>query len=198
MKQDNEFGKIPDFNSNSNLNSQQVSLLTPLREFVRDRGRLPFAGELPTESEILTTYTNFYQPFSLIVQQTNEQEWNAIAARHRSHLLLNLALKNTPLQLPPNLQKFSDFAPIIQNDIKSFFLTYQNLGKLANELSLKLCQYGHKKYCEKSPLGKKLPAALLYINISALESLDPVLRYYEGLAHPSLFRNTPRNHPNQI
>jgi len=182
MKQDNEFVKIPDFNSLSNLNSQQVSLLTPLMEFVRDRGRLPFAGELPTESEILTIYTNFEQAFALILQHTNEQEWNAIAARHRSHLLLNLALKNTPLQLPPNLQKFSDFTPLIQNDIKSFFLTYQNAGKLANDFSLKLCQYGHKKYCEKSPIGKKLPSAL-YIHIAALESLDPVLRYYEGLAH---------------
>jgi DNA phosphorothioation-associated putative methyltransferase len=183
MKQDNKFVQIPDFNSHSNLNSQQVSQLTPLMEFVRDRGRLPFAGELPTESELLTTYTNFNQAFALILQHTNEQEWNAIVARHRSHLLLNLALKNTPLQLPPNLQKFSDFPPFIQNDIKSFFGTYQNAGQLANELSLKLCQYGHKKYCEKSPIGKKLPGAL-YIHISALEYLNPVLRYYEALARP--------------
>lgn len=70
----------------------------------------------------------------------------------------------------------------LQHDIRAFFGTYKNACEQADQL---LFQAGDADSiddaCKRSPIGKLLPNAL-YIHKSAVDSLEPVLRIYEGCA----------------
>jgi DNA phosphorothioation-associated putative methyltransferase len=74
----------------------------------------------------------------------------------------------------------------LQRDLRAFFGSYSQACRLADDL---LCQVGNPELvdeaCRNSPVGKLLPNAL-YIHRSALESLSPLLRVYEGCARAYL------------
>ena len=68
----------------------------------------------------------------------------------------------------------------LQRDIRAFFGSYANGCRRADDL---LFRAGDAEAvddaCRRSPVGKLLPNAL-YVHRRALESLDPLLRVYEG------------------
>jgi DNA phosphorothioation-associated putative methyltransferase len=68
----------------------------------------------------------------------------------------------------------------LQRDIRIFFGAYKKACERADEL---LFQAGDSdaidEACRRSPIGKLLPNSL-YVHRSALESLEPILRVYEG------------------
>jgi DNA phosphorothioation-associated putative methyltransferase len=68
----------------------------------------------------------------------------------------------------------------LQRDMRAFFGTYTKACRTADEL---LFQAGRAEAidaaCRRSPVGKLLPNALC-VHRSALDSLDPLLRIYEG------------------
>ena len=157
--------------------------LKPLMDFVSDRGRLPVQDELANAPELIAEFGKIQRAFKLILQATDEAEWDAIAYRRSLDIQVYLAL--TQFSQRP---KFKQLAPEIQLDIKAFFGNYQEACEVADQ---KLFSLGKPEIiraaCQKSKIGKLLPTAL-YVHVSALEALDPHLRIYEGCASRTIGR----------
>ncbi|QLE55603.1 DNA phosphorothioation-associated putative methyltransferase [Nostoc sp. TCL26-01] len=157
--------------------------LTPLMEFFTQRGRLPSKGELANEAELLGEFGNFRRAFAVVLQATDEAEWDAIAYRRSLDIQVYLALTHFD-QRP----KFHQLAPEIRHDIKAFFGSYDEACNVADQ---KLFSLGRPKVvqtaCEKSKIGK-LTRGALYVHVSALPAIDPLLRIYEGCASRTIGR----------
>ncbi len=157
--------------------------LAPLMAFVTERGRLPVKGELPEEAQLVSEFGSLRRAFKVILQATDEADWDAIAYRHSLDILVYLALNQfgqrpTPLQL----------APEIRHDIKAFFGDYQEACEVADKMLFSLGKPGVvAKSCRQSNIGKHLPTAL-YVHVSAIAQLDPLLRIYEGCASRTMGR----------
>ncbi|PPS45014.1 DNA phosphorothioation-associated putative methyltransferase [Chroococcidiopsis sp. TS-821] len=158
-------------------------LLTPLINFVTERGRLPVKGELAAQSEILLEFGTFRRAYNVILQATDEAEWDAIAYRRSLDILVYLAL--TQFGKRPG---FNQLAPELRQDIKAFFGTYQEACQVADKMLFSLGKPGVvAQTCKQSKIGKLLPTAL-YVHVSALPELDPLLRIYEGCASRTIGR----------
>ncbi len=154
--------------------------LEPLIKFYTKRGRLPVQGELEpeTEEKILEEFVSIRRAFKVILQATDEAEWDAIAYRRSLDIQVYLAL----VQFEEKRPRFSKLPAKIRHDIKAFFGTYRDACEVADE---KLFSLGEPKIikaaCKKSKIGKLTPSAL-YVHIKALWELEPLLRIYEGCA----------------
>lgn len=158
-------------------------LLAPLMTFFTERGRLPTLEELP-ETEVLSTeFGNLRRAFQIILQATNPQEWDAISDRRRQDLLVYLALSHFGRR-----PKLRDLAPVIQTDIKSLFGGYQQACTAAD---LMLMSLGNlevvEERCKSSEIGQKRSSSL-WVHVSVIETLDPLLRLYEGCASRTIGR----------
>ncbi|OKH19841.1 DNA phosphorothioation-associated methyltransferase [Hydrococcus rivularis NIES-593] len=159
------------------------SLLTPLMEFVTQRGRLPTKGELENESELRVEFGTIRRAFQVISQVTDKEEWDAIAQKRRQDLLLYLALSRFG-----NRPKSRQLSSTVREDIKALFGGYKQACILADAMLLSLRDLDKiAALCQNSPVGKKFRHSLL-IHISALETLKPLLRLYEGCASRTVGR----------
>ena len=158
-------------------------LLAPLMTFFTERGRLPTLEELPETEALSSEFGNLRRAFQIVLQATNPQEWDAISDRRRGDLLVYLALSHFGRR-----PKLRDLAPVIQTDIKSLFGGYQQACTAAD---LMLMSLGNlevvAELCQNSSIGKKLPNSL-WVHVSALDSLDPLLRLFEGCASRTIGR----------
>ncbi len=158
-------------------------LLQPLIEFVSDRGRLPILEELPQEPLINEEFGNLKRAFKVILQATNPDEWDEIAHQRRQDLLVYIALSRFGHR--PKLFQLSE---VMKNDIKGLFGSYKKACNLAD---LMLYSLGDRQiianHCHNSVVGQKRKNSL-WLHISALEKLDPLLRLYEGCASKTLGR----------
>ena len=120
-------------------------------------------------------------PFALVKRVTGVDEWDVIARRITEDLLVYLALGRFRRRPPISALPIG-----LQRDIRAFFGSYAGARRLAD---VRLFQAGEAEAvddaCRRSAVGKLLPNAL-YIHRSALESLDPLLRVYEGCARAYL------------
>ncbi len=158
-------------------------LLTPLMSFITERGRLPSKGELPQETEISTEFGTLKRAYHVILQATDPEEWEAIAQKRRQDLMLYFALCKFSRR-----PKFTDLAPAVQEDIKALFGTYKQACLDAEEMLYSLGNTENiVERTRQSRVGKKL-ANSLWVHISALENLDPLLRLYEGCASRTIGR----------
>lgn len=151
--------------------------LEPLMQFYTHRGRLPVKGELENQEQLLIEFGNFRRAFALILQATDEAEWDAIAYRRSLDIQVYLALSHFTER-----PKMYQLAPEMRHDIKAFFGCYEDACEVAEA---KLFSLGNPKViktaCEKSKIGKHTRSAL-YVHVTALQDLDPLLRIYEGCA----------------
>lgn len=171
---------IPDINSKASLWIQHEEILTPLLEFVGDRGRLPVAGELPTEAELVTAFGSLEKAFEGILEVSDRHDWENLCEKRREDLLIYLA---TRLKLG-----VEDFSPAIAQDIIALFDNLETACDRANRLLSQLEQPDAiANACLNSAIGKRLPGAL-YVHLWALDSLDPFLRLYEANARLSIGR----------
>lgn len=158
-------------------------LLAPLMAFMTDHGRLPIKDELLTAPEITAQFGTLKRAFQVILQATNVQEWDAIADKRRQDILVYLAL--TQFGQRP---RFRDLPASLQNNIKGLFGSYQQACTAAD---LMLTSLGAPNFistcCQQSALGR-FTASGLFVHISALEELDPMLRLYEGCASRTIGR----------
>jgi DNA phosphorothioation-associated putative methyltransferase len=158
-------------------------LLTPLMAFFTERGRLPTLEELPETEALSTEFGNLRRAFQIVLQATNPQEWDEISDRRRQDLLVYLALSHFGRR-----PKLRDLTPVVQNDIKSLFGGYQQACAAAD---LMLMSLGNlevvEERCKSSAVGQKRPNSL-WVNVSAIEALDPLLRLYEGCASRTIGR----------
>ncbi|MEH1851213.1 MAG: DNA phosphorothioation-associated putative methyltransferase [Nostoc sp.] len=157
--------------------------LQPLMAFFTKRGRLPVKGELENEQKLLSEFGNFRRAFGVVLQATDEAEWDAIAYRRSLDIQVYLAL--THFDKRPAWQKL---APEMRHDIKAFFSSYEEACQVADQKLFSLGKAGViKTACEKSKIGKHTRGAL-YVHVSALAALDPILRICEGCASRTIGR----------
>lgn len=158
-------------------------LLTPLMAFFTERGRLPTLEELPETESLNTQFGTVRRAFQIVLQATNPQEWDAISDRRRQDLLVYLALSHFGRR-----PKLRDLSPVVQNDIKSLFGGYQQACAAAD---LMLMSLGNleviEERCKNSAIGQKRPNSL-WVHVSAIDALDPLLRLYEGCASRTIGR----------
>lgn len=149
--------------------------LEPLIIIMAELGRLPDPSEFEGAPAILERFGSLKRAFAAIQRITDAETWEAIARRRREDMLVYLALsrfRKRPLlsHLPLGLQR----------DMKAFFGTY---GKACTEADALLFKAGDAsaidEACKRSAIGKLLPDDL-YVHRSALNSLEPILRIYEG------------------
>lgn len=159
------------------------TLLQPLIEFVSDRGRLPVSGELSTEAEIKAEFNSFSRAFKVILKATNPQEWDTITQKRRQDLLVYLALSQFS-----HRPRLSQLEPMIQHDIKGLFGSYKAACFLADQILFSIgdCEK-IAQCCQQSEVGQKRSASL-WVHVSALEQLNPLLRLYEGCANRTIGR----------
>ena len=157
--------------------------LAPLMTFYTERGRLPTLEELPETETLSAEFGNLRRAFQIVLQATNPQEWDAISDRRRGDLLVYLALSHFG-----HRPKLRDLAPVVQTDIKSLFGGYQQACTAADLMLMSLGNLAAvTERCQNSPIGKKLPSSL-WVHVSAIETLDPLLRLYEGCASRTIGR----------
>ncbi|MBW4566306.1 MAG: DNA phosphorothioation-associated putative methyltransferase [Mojavia pulchra JT2-VF2] len=158
-------------------------LLTPLMAFVTERGRLPSKGELSQEADINAEFGTLRRAFQVIVQATDPQEWEAISEKRRQDLMVYLALCQFSRR-----PKLGELALEAQEDILALFGTYKQAWANADQM---LHSLGNSEIiaerCQNSQIGRKLPNSL-WVHISALQALDPLLRLYEGCASRTIGR----------
>lgn len=159
------------------------TLLTPLINFLTERGRLPTKGELTEEEEICAEFVSLRRAFHVILQATDCEEWEAIADRRRQDLLVYLALFNFSHR--PRLGKL----PIaIREDITALYSSYRQACIDADQMLLSVGNIALIiKRCQESKIGKKLTNSYS-VHISALQNLDPLLRLYEGCVSKTIGR----------
>jgi DNA phosphorothioation-associated putative methyltransferase len=149
--------------------------LEPLMRCIAELGRVPGPDEFEDAAAIVERFGSLKRAFATIQKITDVETWESIARRHREDLLVYLALarfrKRPPLSVLP---------PSLQLDMKVFFGGYT---KACAEADGHLYRAGDAaaidQACKRSTLGKLLPDDL-YVHRSALDSLEPLLRIYEG------------------
>lgn len=160
-------------------------LLQPLMDFYTDRGRLPSVEELGMDAlgPLQSEFGSIKRAFKTILQATDATEWDAIADKRRNDLLVYLALSHFGKR-----PKFRDLSSTVQTDIKALFGSYQQACTAAD---LTLMSLGRTELiaerCRQSVIGQQRPNSL-WVHISALDQLDPLLRLYEGCASRTIGR----------
>jgi DNA phosphorothioation-associated putative methyltransferase len=158
-------------------------LLTPLMDFIADRGRLPHAGELNESHDIAKEFGSLHSAFKVILQATNKSDWDQITIRRQQDLLVYCALANFTKR-----PRFGQLPISVQHDLKAFFGNYKTACSIADDLLFSLGQPDViSSTCRKSKVGKLVPDGL-YVHLSALNELDPRLRLYEGCASRTIGR----------
>lgn len=153
--------------------------------FVTERGRIPNAEELDETSlaPLKTEFGSIKRAFKVILQVTDAPEWDAIAEKRRQDLMVYLALSQFS-----HRPKLKELALTVRHDIKALFGSYQQACTAAD---LMLMSLGHletlEERCRQSHTGQQRPNSL-WVHISALEQLDPLLRLYEGCASRTIGR----------
>jgi len=150
-------------------------LLDDLMDFVARRGRLPVAGEFPSEATIRDAFGSIGRAFGVIRRITNPTLWERIRRTRSQDVLVYLALSRFRGRL-----RFSQLPDGTQRDIRSLLGSYVHACKLADELLLRAGKMDAiERACSSSEVGK-LTGNALYVHVSALERLHPLLRVYEG------------------
>ncbi len=154
---------------------QHRELIEPLIEWIANQGRPPDPDEIQEAGPIINEFGSLKRAFALIRRVTGSEEWDRISQRRTEDLLVYLALAR--FRSRPPISKL----PIeLQRDIRWFFGNYTKACALADDL---LFRAGNAdaidEACRRSTVGKLLPNAL-YVHQCELDSLEPILRVYEG------------------
>ena len=163
------------------LFEENRELLERFMAMIATLGRLPEADEFRAATEIEARFGSLNRAFSLVKRVTGATEWDAITRAAPKTCLFTWpsgAFRRRPpiSVLPLGLQR----------DIRRFFGSYANGCCLADELLFKAGDADAvDEACRRSAVGKVLPNAL-YVHRSALDSLDPLLRVFEGCARTYL------------
>ena len=156
----------------------RLELLYPLIEFFEERGRAPDEDELPGGDAIRARFGSLRRAFRLVQRAHDADEWKRIVHRPRgrsSHLPRSLEVRRkTPAS-------GSSRSPCVETFARSSRPIVGHARK-RTLLCLPLATWsGCRGQRGRSSVGKLTPSAI-YVHESALESLHPLLRLYEGCA----------------
>lgn len=158
---------------------QHIEVLAPLLAFLTNHARPPRPGELQydAEEQICRELGSLRAASSLIRQVIDDSQWTELVRHKREQLLIYVALSRFTSR-----PKFSQLGPELAADIRTLFGSYRDaclradklLVAAGNPVSIYLAARG-------SSVGKQTPTAL-YVHISALGELPPLLQVYEACA----------------
>lgn len=163
------------------LYEENRELLDAFMEAMAEYARVPDVEEWPRIPELAERFGSVNRAFTLVRRITGAEEWEQIAQRRREDLLVFLALSR--FRTRPTL---SGLPRTIQRDVKALFGAYTKACKDADDLLFRVGSTDAiDEACKRSPVGKLLPNAL-YVHRTALDSLESVLRVYEGCSRAYL------------
>ena len=152
-------------------------LLRPLIEFFEDRGRVPAEDELPEGDEIRERFGSLRRALRIVERAHDAEEWRKVVTARGEDLLIFLALSRFD-----GRPRFGQLPLAVRRDIRSIFSSYRTACEEADVALLAVGDMGRvSKAARGSAVGKLTPSAI-YVHESALESLSPLLRLYEGCA----------------
>jgi DNA phosphorothioation-associated putative methyltransferase len=168
---------LPKQRQSDQIFEQYRDLFESLIGFVSSRGRLPTEHELPAAAQLAREIGSVRRAFMVVKRVTDSSQWETIRVERSQDLLVYMALARFSRR-----PKFSILPASLQLDIRAFFSNYSHACELADKL---LFSVGDRQLIESisrtSGIGKLTPTGL-YVHLSALESLNSVLRVYEGCA----------------
>ncbi len=133
--------------------------------------------ELEGASSIVDVFGSVRRAFRVVLTVSDEERWEQIKRQRQQDLLVYLALSQFD-----GRTAFGRLARSLQRDVKAFFGSYKRACAEADKLLFSLGRQGvFEEACRQSSVGKLTPSAL-YVHESALSTLSPVLRLYEGCA----------------
>ena len=188
----------PRLSKSSTLFNEHQSILQPLMDFFRDRGRIPTYEELSNAEQLIGVFGSIRRAFRVVLTATTPTEWDPITTERTNDLLVYLALSQFD-----GRPTFRRLPRLLQGDVKAFFSTYKKACAGADEILFSLGRPDViASACRDSRIGKLTPTAL-YVHESAISDLSPILRLYEGCARgylgrvdganvTKLYRNEPR------
>lgn len=149
--------------------------LEPFMDAVAVLGRVPDPDEFLGTPELIEKFGSLKRAFAAVQRLTGTETWDEIARRRREDILVYLALsrfrKRPVISLLPRS---------LQRDMRVFFGAYTKACAEADALLFKAGDSAAiDEACKRATVGKLLPDDL-YVHQSAVESLDPLLRIYEG------------------
>lgn len=153
-------------------------LLEDLIRVSGDLARLPFADEFDRTEEVINKFGSLNRAFKLIRKVTGTDPWDSLKQSRVDDLRVYLALARFPKR-----PAFSQLSITMQRDIKEFFGGYKSACDSADVL---LFESGRAELvdaaCNRSRIGR-LTSNALYVHRSAVSSLEPILRVFEGCAN---------------
>ena len=149
--------------------------LEPFMEVIASLGRVPDSDEFPETPALVEKFGSVKRAFATVQRLTGTDFWDDIARRRREDILVYLALsrfrKRPVVSMLPRA---------LQRDMKAFFGAYTKACSEADALLFKAGDAAAiDEACKRAKVGKLLPDDL-YVHVSAVDSLEPVLRIYEG------------------
>jgi hypothetical protein len=150
-------------------------LLDPLIAFIEERGRLPRPGELVNAEAIVEEFKSLRAAFSIIRRATGPERWQLVEQRARRNTLVYMALSAFG-----GRPRFSDLPEDLQHDVRDLFGTYKNVTSEADRLLFSAGDQNAVDAAARAATAGKLTPEALYVHISAVDSLPPLLRVYEG------------------
>ena len=168
---------VPQRRMSEVLFEQNKDILEPFMAALTQYGRIPGPEELAEARAIEERLGSLAKAFRLVQKVTDEEPWKQIAQRRTEDLLVYLALARFRRRPP-----IAKLPLTVQRDIKAFLGSYSSACEKADEL---LFLAGNAKAidaaCQRAAVGQLVENALT-VHESALDSLEPILRIYEGCA----------------
>ena len=156
---------------------EHKDLLRPLIEFFEERGRAPAEDELTDGDGIRERFGTLRRALRLVERGHDPDQWQKIITARGQDLLLFLALSRFD-----GRPRFGQLPLPVRRDIRSIFSSYRNACEQADVALLAAGDMGRVlNAAKRSEVGKLTPSAL-YVHESALDSVHPLLRLYEGCA----------------
>lgn len=152
-------------------------LLEPLVAFVEERGRLPRDDELPEQEAIVAEFKSLRAAFSAVRRATGAERWQLVEQRARRNTLVYMALSAFG-----GRPKFSDLPDDLQYDVRDLFGNYKSATAEADRLLFAAGDPAAIDAAARAATVGKLTPEAIYVHVSALDSLPPLLRVYEGCA----------------
>lgn len=160
---------------NERLLQEHQSTIQPLLSFVIERGRLPHADEVSNRAEIAHIFGSLNQALRVTRDAIPATAWETARQAARNDLTVYLALATFS-----GRAKLGSLPKDMQLDVKALYNSYRAACEAADRLLFSLADQAIlNRACASADLGKLTPEAL-YVHVSAVNRLDPVLRVYEG------------------
>lgn len=154
---------------------QYRGILEPLMAFVDERGRLPKREEIEMGQELERVFGSVRAGFSLVRRVTGPDRWSVAEDRARRNFLVYLALSAFG-----GRPRFSDLPEDLRLDVRELFGNYKTAVASADVLLFQAGDLAALDGSVQCATVGKLTREALYVHVSAMEELPPLLRIYEG------------------